>query len=204
MKKILADCDGVLLDWAYSFEKWMKFHFDLTPVDRTKYDIGERYQTDWNLKRSDKFYLPRVFCNSSRIASLKPERDAVKYVKKLYEEYGITIDVITSLSLDPETTRLRRMNLRNVFGDAIDRVVCLDTGANKDEVLEEWRDTGLYWIEDKMANCLAGHDVGLEPIIMSHLYNKDDKSDVVTRVNSWKEIYDMVTADIENHIADKY
>ena len=90
------------------------------------------------------------------------------------------------------------------LGDAIDRVVCLDTGANKDEVLEEWRDTGLYWIEDKMANCLAGHDVGLEPIIMSHLYNKDDKSDVVTRVNSWKEIYDMVTADIENHIADKY
>jgi hypothetical protein len=46
MKKILSDCDGVLLDWAYSFDKWMKFHFDLEVTDYSKYDVGERYQSN--------------------------------------------------------------------------------------------------------------------------------------------------------------
>ena len=55
-----------------------------------------------------------------------------------------------------------------------------------------------------MDNCIAGLNVGLKPIIMSHLYNKNDHNDQVTRVNSWKEIYEMVTNDIDAHIADKY
>ena len=59
MKKILTDCDGVLLDWAYSFEKWMKFHFDLTVVDQTEYDIAKRYQSDDpELQKDNKFYIP--------------------------------------------------------------------------------------------------------------------------------------------------
>ena len=201
MKKILSDCDGVLLDWAYSFDKWMKFHFDLEVKDYSKYDVGERYQTDWDLldKKSGEnmFYLPRVFCNSSRIGSLKPLRDSVKYVKKLYEEHGITLDVITSLSLDPETQRLRKQNLRKVFGDAIDRIVFLDTGADKDDMLEEWRDSELLWVEDKFENAKLGIDMGLQSILIEHDFNVDqgDKAREagITVVRTWKEIYDIAT-----------
>lgn len=201
MKKILSDCDGVLLDWAYSFDKWMKFHFDLEVKDYSKYDVGERYQTDWDLldKKSGEnmFYLPRVFCNSSRIGSLKPLRDSVKYVKKLYEEHGITLDVITSLSLDPETQRLRKQNLRKVFGDAIDRIVFLDTGADKDDMLEEWRGSELLWVEDKFENAKLGIDMGLQSILIEHDFNVDqgDKAREagITVVRTWKEIYDIAT-----------
>ena len=201
MKKILSDCDGVLLDWAYSFDKWMKFHFDLEVKDYSKYDVGERYQTDWDLldKKSGEnmFYLPRVFCNSSRIGSLKPLRDSVKYVKKLYEEHGITLDVITSLSLDPETQRLRKQNLRKVFGDAIDRIVFLDTGADKDDMLEEWRGSDLVWVEDKFEKAKLGIDMGLQSILIEHDFKIDqgDKAREagITVVRTWKEIYDIAT-----------
>lgn len=193
MKKILTDCDGVLLDWAYSFEKWMKFHFDMTVVDQTEYDIAKRYQSDDpNLSKDNKFYAPRIFCNSSRIASLKPLRDSVKYVKKIYEEHGVTFDVVTSLSLDPETQKLRKYNLRKVYGDAIDRIVCLDTGEDKDEALEEWRDSGLLWVEDKPENAVLGAEMGLQSILIDHPYNRDFSHPDVTRVKNWKEVYEMI------------
>ena len=192
MKKILSDCDGVLLDWNYSFEKWMKFHFDMSVVDASEYSIKERFATEWMLDPSDKFYLPRVFCNSSRIGALKPLRDAVLYVSKLYNEYGITIDVITSLSLDPESIKLREANLRHVFGNAIDRVICLDTGADKDEALEEWRDSGLIWVEDKPKNAELGVEMGLDSFLIDHAYNKECQDDAINRVHGWKEIYEYV------------
>lgn len=193
MKKILTDCDGVLLDWAYSFEKWMKFHFDMTVVDQTEYDIAKRYQSDDpNLSKDNKFYAPRIFCNSSRIASLKPLKDSVKYVKKIYEEHGVTFDVVTSLSLDPETQKLRKYNLRKVYGDAIDRIVCLDTGEDKDEALEEWRDSGLLWVEDKPENAVLGAEMGLQSILIDHPYNRDFSHPDVTRVKNWKEVYEMI------------
>lgn len=193
MKKILTDCDGVLLDWAYSFEKWMKFHFDMTVVDQTEYDIAKRYNTDDpNLSKDSKFYVPRIFCNSSRIASLKPLRDSVKYVKKIYEEHGVTFDVVTSLSLDPETQKLRKYNLRKVYGDAIDRIVCLDTGEDKDNALEEWRDSGRIWVEDKPENAVLGAKMGLQAVLIDHPYNRDFSHPEVTRVKNWKEIYEMI------------
>tara|TARA_R100001460_G_scaffold4800_2_gene13483 strand:- start:8266 stop:8853 length:588 start_codon:yes stop_codon:yes gene_type:complete len=193
MKKILTDCDGVLLDWAYSFEKWMKFHFDMSIVDDTEYDIAKRYNTDDpNLQKGSKFYVPRIFCNSSRIASLKPLRDSVKYVKKIYEEHGVTFDVVTSLSLDPETQKLRKYNLRKVYGDAIDRIVCLDTGEDKDEALEEWRDSGRLWVEDKPENAVLGAEMGLQSILIDHPYNRDFSHPDVTRVKNWKEVYEMI------------
>ena len=193
MKKILSDCDGVLLDWEYSFSKWMKYHFDMEVTDPTKYNIKERYASDWELleQHNNKFYLPRIFCNSSRIGSLKPVRDSVLYVRKLYEEFGITIDVITSLSLDPESVKLREQNLREVYGKAIDRVICLDTGADKDEALEEWRGSGLIWVEDKPENADLGVWLGLDSILMNQPYNTNYNGKA-KRAYDWKEIYEYV------------
>ncbi len=193
-KKIITDCDGVLLDWSYSFEKWMKFHFNLEPIHRTMYDIQERYGPDAPIgKNTDMFYLPRVFCNSSRIGSLKPQGDAVKYIKKLYEELGITLDVVTSLSLDPETVKLRKHNLEKHFGNAIDRIITLDTGADKDGALDEWRDTEVIWVEDKPENAMEGVKMGMDVFLIDASYNRDwDEPSEVKRVQGWREIYDYV------------
>jgi len=196
-KKIITDCDGVLLDWAYSFDKWMKFHFGLTPQNPTAYDIQHKYGPEAPVGQPQElFYLPRVFCNSSRIGSLKPQGDAVKYVKKLYEEMGITLDVVTSLSLDPETVKLRKHNLEKHFGNAIDRVITLDTGSDKDGALDEWRDTEAIWVEDKPDNAMEGVKMGMDVFLIDAPYNRDWKEPwQVKRVQGWKEIYEYVNGE---------
>ena len=41
----------------------------------------------------------------------------------------------------------------NVFGKGVfTKLVCLDTGADNDEGLEPYKDSGLWWIEDKTVN----------------------------------------------------
>ena len=54
-----------------------------------------------------------------------------------------------------------------------EKYVYLDTGADKDEELEAYRDTGCLWVEDKVENAIAGAKVGLESVVMSHGYNQD-------------------------------
>ena len=97
--------------------------------------------------------------------------------------------------LDPKTKELRQQNLDNVFGKGVfTKLVCLDTGADKDEALEEYRDSGLYWIEDKTINANLGARLGLKTILINHEHNSDDSEldSSVQRVGKWTEIVDIV------------
>jgi hypothetical protein len=115
------------------------------------------------------------------------------YVKRLHEEHGYVFHAITSLSHDENACELRRQNLRKLFGKtAFDRFVFLDTGADKDEALSEYQGSGLWWIEDKIANCKAGQKVGLRPILMEHGHSLDFADCAVPKVKNWREIYDLV------------
>ena len=54
------------------------------------------------------------------------------------------------MSRDENAGKLREMNLSKLFGNqAFERIVCLDTGADKHEALEEYKDSGCWWLEDK-------------------------------------------------------
>jgi hypothetical protein len=72
--------------------------------------------------------------------------------------------------------------------------VCLDTGADKDSVLEQYRDSGLYWVEDKIKNAEVGRDIGLRSLLMSHGHNLDFKENGIRAVKNWREIYEIITA----------
>ena len=133
----------------------------------------------------------RTFNESAAIGFLPALRDSTYYVKRLHEEYGYQFRVITSLSLDKDAQRLREMNLRKIFGDAIENVICLATGADKDEALEPYRDTGLWWIEDKPANADVGHAMGLKSILVEHGHNMHHKCSYPV-VKNWKEIYERI------------
>jgi hypothetical protein len=189
MKKlILTDCDGVLLNWEYAFNCWMEERgFD--PVRADVYDMAVRYgKTKAEMKG-----LIKIFNECAAIGFLPPQRDAMHYVKKLHEEHGFVFRVITSLSLNPYAKKLRIRNLEKLFGTAIDDVVCLDTGADKDEALEPYRDSGLIWIEDKVENARVGNDMGLNSILVEHEHNMNEKDFPLAK--NWKEIYDMVTGE---------
>jgi hypothetical protein len=89
------------------------------------------------------------------------------------------------------------MNLEKLFGKtAFEELVCLDTGADKDEALEQYRDSGLYWIEDKLSNAQLGLDLGLKSILIEHGFNmNDDIPEGMTKVTNWKEIYENITGE---------
>lgn len=188
-KVILTDCDGVLLNWEYAFTVWMEQHFgDKEVVDPDNYDVGKRY----GLTRDRKEELVRFFNESAAIGFLPPLRDAMYYVDLLHRKHGYTFHMITSLSKDESAQKLRIQNTQKLFGEtAFTKFIFEDTGADKDEVLEPYRGSGLYWIEDKVENAQLGDRLGLESIVVEHAHNMNN--DEFPTFATWKEIYEYIT-----------
>jgi len=192
-KLILTDADGCLLDWEWAFNVWMQEHgFEEVPGSKLNYDMSIRY----GIPREQVVKLIRIFNESAAIGFLPAQRDAMYYVKRLHEEHGYIFHCITSLSLDPNAQRLREMNIHKMFGPtAFERIVCLDTGADKHEALEEYEGTGLYWIEDKPENAEAGYQAGLKCLLVEHGHNMHYYHEGITLVKNWREIYELIAND---------
>lgn len=190
-KIILTDIDGVCLDWETAFDMYLQTHgYSQVAGGDRKYDIGKKY----NISKEEGKKLIKQFNESAAIGFLPPLRDSIYYVKRLHEEHGYTFHAITSLSIDTAAQELRRMNLKKLFGDStFAKFIFLPTGADKDVVLQNYKGAGLYWIEDKIDNALAGLAVGLKPLLMEHAHNDDYVHAQVPRVKNWREIYDIVT-----------
>ena len=190
-KLILADCDGVLLDWEWAFQVWMTERgYQFKNEGKKNYYLHHHYEdmTQEEIKKLVKF-----FNESAAIGFLPSLRDSAYYVRRLHEEYGYQFRIITSLSLDQNAGKLREMNLHKIFGDAIESVICLATGADKDAALAPYKDSGLYWIEDKPQNADCGHALGLKSILIEHGHNMDHVCPYPI-VKNWKEIYSVISA----------
>ena len=186
-KLILVDCDGVLLDWKYSFVKWMSEN-NYEVVREGVYDIAEMF----DLSKRESRILVRQFNESARIGFLPGLRDAIKYVKRLHEE-GYIFHCITSLSTDYYAGKLRQQNLEKLFGPSVfEKIVCLDCGADKDDGLLPYKDSGCIWVEDKPSNAECGLDMGLRSILIEHDFNKDYENNNLVKVKNWKEIYESI------------
>ena len=55
-KLILTDCDGVMLDWMYSFDQWMKRH-GYRIQNAGEYDIGKKYEVGFVEKKKTYSYV---------------------------------------------------------------------------------------------------------------------------------------------------
>jgi FMN phosphatase YigB (HAD superfamily) len=190
-KLILTDADGVLLDWEWAFNVWMQEHgFEEVPGSKLNYDMSVRY----GIPKEQVKKLICIFNESAAIGFLPALRDAVYYVKRLHEEHGFRFHCITSLSLDANAQKLREMNLNKLFGTtAFERLVCLDTGADKNAALQEYAGTDCYWIEDKIENAEAGLQYGLRSLLVEHGHNMHHYQEGITLVKNWREIYQLVT-----------
>jgi hypothetical protein len=189
-KIILTDADGVLLDWEWAFSVWMREKgYTMTEGAKQSYYLHEHYQ---ELDQKDAKKIVKQFNESAAIGFLPALRDSTYYVKRLHEEHGYRFRVITSLSKNKDAQRLRDMNLRKIFGDAIEDVICLDTGADKDEALEPYKNSGMWWIEDKPQNADVGYELGLSSLLVEHGHNMTHTCNYPV-VKNWKEIYEIIT-----------
>jgi len=193
---ILTDCDGVLVNWNLKFSDWM-IKKGYAVIDETAYQVGKRFgKNRYGLSNELSNELISYFNESAVIESLPPMRDAIKYVRKLHEEFGYVFKVITSLSDDLDSARLRKRNLDVLFGEGVfDEIVCLPCGADKDGALEKYRGTDLYWIEDKPENADLGVSLGLDSILLEHSYNMSYNG-FATKAKTWKDIYKYVTGEL--------
>jgi len=190
-KIILTDIDGVVLDWEESFAIWMDYNgHQLVDDYQYKYDVAKRYGMD--KETSNK--LVRQFNASAAIGFLPPLRDAQYYIKLLHEKHKYKFIAVTSLSLDPYAQKLRERNLAKLFGDnTFQEVICLDTGADKDDILIDlsYEYEGCYWIEDKIVNAQLGSDIGYDSILMEHGHSLKANGNFKV-VKSWEMIYDEI------------
>jgi len=188
---ILTDVDGAVLDWEYAFHVWMQDRgHERYNVEEQSYYLHNHY----NITKETAKKLVRQFNESAAIGFLPPLRDAMYYVKRLHEEHGYRFVAITSLSLDTNAQQLRKMNLRKLFGEtAFEDVVCLDTGADKQQALEQYRDSNLWWVEDKPENAEVGHQLGLQSILIEHGHTRQYIHPAITKVRTWREIYKLIT-----------
>jgi FMN phosphatase YigB (HAD superfamily) len=199
-KVILVDVDGVLLDWEYHFYSWLKetypLRYDVLSEtsyktyekigeykDSRSFEIGELTPITKDVGRN----LAREFNESAQVRYMSPLRDAIAGVKFLNERHGFVFHAITSLSDKTNAQRLRTENLEELFGKVFEKFVYLDTGADKNEVLEPYRDSGCYWIEDKPENVDVGISMGLKGILMAHDHNADYEGDAI-RVKNWSGV----------------
>lgn len=185
-KLILTDIDGVMLDWETAFHDWMESKGHVRNSIAT-YDMHVAYD-------QPKEFLKKLvveFNNSAWMCCLKPLRDAVVGVAGLAAD-GYRFGAITSMSLDRYAGKLREENLKNLFGDVFEFVTCLDTGADKDEALLPYKDSGMWWIEDKPENAKLGADFGLNTLLVRHSHNANFDYRGVKKVDNWAQIYNVI------------
>ena len=189
-KVILTDVDGVLLNWEYAFKCWMEQYGYELKKDNTHYDVSDRYGISYEKGKE----LVWAFNQSAAIGFLPPLRDAMYYVDLLHRKHGYTFHMITALSNDEHAQKLRIQNTKKLFGEtAFTQFIFCDTGADKDDVLEPYRDTGLIWIEDKFQNAELGNDLGLESIMVEHAHNMYNTT--FPTFARWKDIYEYITGE---------
>jgi len=191
-KYILTDCDGVCLDWEEAFMCWMKEMGHQT-VEGYQFMYGVHKRFGITKELSNK--LVAQFNASAAIGFLPPLRDAQYYIKKLAEKHKYKFIAVTSLSSDKYAQKLRTRNLNKLFGSGtFDQVICLETGADKDEILKELalKYEGCYWIEDKITNAELGSKLGYDSLLLEHGHSMGAEGDFKV-VKSWEEIYNVVT-----------
>lgn len=186
---ILVDADGVLFDWEHGFDRFMQDQgFVYQPNGQDQYLMHLRYNCDAATAKKK----IKQFNESPDIEFLPPLRDAVKYVRLLRAE-GWRFHCITSLSDLAVAKDRRRRALDREFGPSIiETLTCLDTGADKDQALEPFKDSGLWWVEDKPENADVGHAIGLRSILVNHAHNRSHQC-AYPRVNNWHKIYQIIT-----------
>ena len=198
---ILTDVDGVLLEWEHHFTKWMlqrtlfddrgaRYHpYRLLTDKQNTYEMAERFGISVTEIRKE----IREFNRSAWMGTQRPMPDSQTWVKLLAAE-GWTFIPITSQTSDIPAQCLRKKRMGELFGEHIfTNYHILGTGADKDSALAEFHNTGLYWVEDKPKNALAGLKYGLKPILIDHEYNRDFDHPEITRVNNWEDIHKLLS-----------
>lgn len=187
-KLILTDVDGVLLHWEWMFDLWMAKH-GYCKINDNAYTTSQAY----GITEEEGDRLCTMFNETVYIRNLPPYRDAIRFTRKLHEEHGYVFHAITSIGSDPLVVESRIENLHRVFGRSMFfDITCLHHSVSKLTVLNQYADSGCWWIEDHPVNYQIGVNAGLKSLLINQTYNQLVSAGD-NRVNNWYEIYERIT-----------
>lgn len=185
MKRILLDCDDVLLNWLGGFRGHME--------GLLKRDLCEHGPQDWEMhnwlgiKKDAVWPHIEAFNASPAFSHLEPVEGAIDAMNRLQ---GNALHVITSCSSDQATWDMRYKNLRDHFGPIFQSLTCLDLGKSKKEVLAAYGEDAV-WVEDNYKNAMLGVELGQRVYMRrtSHNGQFEAESDMrITWFSHWGEL----------------
>ena len=188
---IVTDYDGVCAYWEHGFHMWMVSK-GYKSTQYGFYSIEEKY----GVSKEDGDVLADAFNESAALRRLPPVKDAIKYIRKLHEDYGYVFHCISAIPNTRDMHEARMENIENLFGKtAFERLTLCGSSKNKKELLKEYEDTECFWIEDVGENLDYGLAYGMRGLLMDRHYNQDyvTRSPDSYRVNNWREIYSHIT-----------
>lgn len=188
-KIILTDIDGVVFDWHTAFVKWMELQgYSSTGVIHHDAEI----HNEFGISLQEATVKREEFNASMSCSILEPMRQSQKYINKLHEE-GFHFIAVTSLSDKPIAQYYRYLNLEDYFDtDVFVDVKCLPAGAPKMDVLAEFQNSGLIYVDDRISNLEDALKCQLKPVMMKHAYNIHYNNGRVHQVANWSDIYNYV------------
>lgn len=169
MKILLTDIDGVLLNWAKGYSKFF---------DRP-------HKGGWLEPSDDEF---DQFFGSNTFKELEAIGDSEIYLPKFHAD-GWTIIAISAAPMQDFVVSGRKENLKLHFGNIFAGVFHVDAHpGSKEHALRAFEPA--IWVEDHIVNARIGSGLGHQTFLYTTPWNLEESDPMVTRVNSWKEIYD--------------
>ena len=188
-KIILTDIDGVVFDWHTAFVKWMELQgYSSTGVIHHDAEI----HNEFGISLQEATVKREEFNASMSCSILEPMRQSEEFIKKLHAE-GFHFIAITSLSDKPIAQYYRYLNIEDYFEtDVFIDVKCLSAGAPKLDALQEFQNSRLLYVDDRISNLEDALKLNLKPIMMKHAYNIHYNNGRVHQVANWSDIYKYV------------
>lgn len=181
---VIVDCDGVLLNWRDSFNRWAYRHQFVAEIDQWPRKDYSPPQMLGGVEHK----LMEVFNQTHFVSKLPPIEGAIEAIQAIHRA-GYALRVVTAFSDEYESMVLRQQNLNNVFGNVFEEIVCLPIGSSKAAYLRR-QPKDSYFIEDSAHHLEEALEVGFEPGrlgLISQDYNTHERSKYAGKImlGSW-------------------
>lgn len=174
---IATDMDDTIEDLCLAWVNGLNKRFDknVKYSDIRKWEIAEYYPD------IPSEYIFSLLCEEDFWKTVKPKKDAIKYLSKLKDE-GDRIIIVTASSYKTLYYKFTHCLLKYFPFNEKDVIVAFDKTLIKSD----------FMIDDNPKNLTDPDKINLL-FTANHNLDFNTKSTNIRRVNNWKQIYDIIT-----------
>lgn len=183
-KIIITDVDECVLQWKKSFEEFIK-NKDII----VNGEMHEHKDIDnWIEVNDDEFMeLLYEFNHSVKFGNLDVGYKSEIFIPLLHD-MGYKFYALTSCGSSETVIQNRILNIKNIFGDIFEDIICIDLCESKNDKLKSLPYNAI-WVEDKFSNAELGLQCNHKCFLIHHNHNEDFNNPNIQRVEDWEEIY---------------